>query len=191
MRFRSVERTRAGWRETDGFSLVDALVALALLAITLASMGQLAVVSAGANLEARHTSALTAAAFDKMEQLRALAWGFDALGLPVSDFSSDASHVPSLAAGGQGLMPSPPGTLETDISGYCDYLSVDGSWKGSGPGVPVGSAYVRRWAVSPLTSNPDALVLSVHAGRLPPAGSAGYALTGAVTLTTIRTRSGG
>ena len=187
MRVRSIDAAPS----EPGFSLVEALVALALLAIALASMGQLAVVSVGANIEARHASALTAAAFDKMEQLRALAWGFDAFGLPVSDTSSDASRVPSLAAGGQGLMPSPPGTLDADTQGYCDYLSADGAWKGSGPGVPPGAVYVRRWAVAPLASNPDALVLSVHAGRVPPAGSATYPLVGAATLTTIRIRAGG
>ncbi|MFB3852983.1 MAG: prepilin-type N-terminal cleavage/methylation domain-containing protein [Vicinamibacterales bacterium] len=175
-----------------GFTLAEALVALALLATALASMGQLAAIAAGANLEARQVSALTAAAFDKMEQLRALAWGFDALGLPVSDATSDASRVPSAGTGGHGLMPSPPGTLDADTAGYCDYLSADGSWKGSGPGIPTGAVYVRRWTISPLQSNPEALVLTVRAGRIPQsAGSGNYPLTGAATLHTIRVRVGG
>lgn len=179
-----------------GFSLIEALIALALLALVLGSVGQLAVAAVVANGEARHVSALTAAALEKMEQLRGLAWGYDDLGMPVSDTTSDVSVFPPRPAGGRGLLPSPEGTLDADTPGYVDYLAANGSWTGNAFLPGSGSIYVRRWAVSPLAACPgDGLVLRVRAGRLavdPPSGGLpGPRLASETVLITIRIRAGG
>ncbi len=187
-----MERNRL--RTDGGFSLLEALVAVTLLAVVLTSIGQLGVVAVASGIEARHQSVLTAAAVEKMEQLRALAWGHDGSNLPVSDTTSDVSHVPSRASGGPGLLPSPAGTLDHDTPGYVDYLAADGSWLGSGSPPGGGAVYVRRWSVTPLASHPlDALVFVVRAGRFaqPSGGAASTDLAGAVTLATIRIRAGG
>ena len=121
------------------------------------------------NAEARTSTALLAV--DKMEQLRALAWGFeslpdDELGLPVSDSTTDISIFPQ-AAGGPGLLPSPNGTLDTNVPFYVDFLGDEGEWIGTGGSPPPGTVYIRRWSVDRLPTSPnDTLVLQVLATTL-------------------------
>ena len=45
---------------------------------------------------------------------------------------------------------------------YVDYLDRDGRWVGAGSQPPAGTAFVRRWSVSPLgVPGGDALLLQV------------------------------
>src|SRR5688572_7021194 len=94
-------------RGDAGFSLVETLVAIILLTTALVSTAQLFVIATRANMAAQKTTFAATLAHEKMEQLRGLAWGFDDLGLPISDFSTDLTTEPPVPNGGAGLAPSP------------------------------------------------------------------------------------
>ena len=79
------------------------------------------------NQDAHATTVATMLASQKMEQLRALAWTWDALGLPISELTTDTTVVPPSSSGGTGLSASPPGTLGTNTPGYCDFLDENGA----------------------------------------------------------------
>jgi type II secretory pathway pseudopilin PulG len=90
-----------------GFSLVEVLVAAAILMTGLIAVAQMFVVSTNQNMDARRVTMTAVLAQQKIEQLRALAWGFDEFGLPVSDFGSDITVTPPAPSGGVGLQASP------------------------------------------------------------------------------------
>lgn len=141
-------------------------MSLAILAFATLSVGQLFAVATNANFASKGQTSTAILAVQKMEQLKALTWGFDQssanLGLPVSDTSTDVSQ-PTPTGAGHGLDPSPAGTLDTNVNGYADYLDIDGTWVGNGAVPPANAFYIRRWAVTPLPTNPNnTLVLQVH-----------------------------
>jgi prepilin-type N-terminal cleavage/methylation domain-containing protein len=149
----------------SGFSLIEVMVALGILAFASLSVAQLFAVATKANFAAKSQTSTTMLAMAKMEQLKSLTWGFDQnssnLGLPVSDLSTDLSF-PMPTGGGRGLNPSPGATLDADTPGYVDYLDVNGVWVGN-TGMPQNTFYIRRWAITPLPTNPNnTLVFEVH-----------------------------
>jgi prepilin-type N-terminal cleavage/methylation domain-containing protein len=143
-----------------GFTYVEVLVALALLATMAAGIAQLLTMAVRATQSARRQSSTSVLAAQKMEELRALTWGVGADGVPESDTSTDLSVEPA-TSGGSGLTASPPGSLDVSTPGYVDYLDASGAWVGTGTDVPAGAVFIRRWSVQPLASPSDALVLQV------------------------------
>jgi len=121
-------------------------------------VAQLFAVATQANFAAKSQTSTALLAVQKMEQLRALAWGYDQqlanLGLPLSDTVTDVSVDPS-TAGGTGLNPSPGGTLTANTPGYVDYCDARGVWVGNGGAPPANAFYVRRWSITPLPTNPN------------------------------------
>jgi hypothetical protein len=112
---------------------------------------------------ARNQTSTATLAEQKMEQLRSLTWGFDTSGqnLPVSDTSTNLSQQPA-TDDGNGLNPSPAGTLDTNTAGYVDYLDRRGEWVGTGATPPATAVFIRRWSIQPLPTNPNnTLVLQV------------------------------
>src|SRR6185436_1979953 len=113
---------------------MEVLIAMGVLAIGLVALAQLFAVSTTANHAAKTTTFTTMLAQQKMEQLRGLTWGFDTVGLPISDLSTNSSVVPqpagcpaaSTAGQGTGLSPSPGGTLGGNVAGWVDYLDING-----------------------------------------------------------------
>jgi type II secretory pathway pseudopilin PulG len=155
----------------NGFSLVEVLVAAAILMTGLIAVAEMFIVSTHQNMEARRVTTTAVLAQQKIEQLRALTWGYDDFGLPISDFTSNIAVTPPTPAGGVGLQPSPGGTLQTSTSGFVDYLDAYGAWVGAGSTPPSGALYVRRWSVEPLPTNPNnTLVFQVLVGRISPSG---------------------
>src|SRR5689334_7712849 len=137
-----------------GFTLVEVVVAGALLVVAAAGVAQLIAIAIRANRIARGQTVTTMTAAQKMEELRALVWAYDASGGLRSDASSDVSRDPA-ASGGTGLSVTPAGSLDRSIDGCVDYLDASGHWMGSGAAVPAAAVYVRRWAVLPLASDPS------------------------------------
>jgi Tfp pilus assembly protein PilV len=84
------------WRTSEGFTLVEVLIASAMLMTAWLAAARLLTGAALANAVARAATRSTVLAAAKLEQLRATA--FD-----------DAA-----------LAPSPPGTLTADVGGYSD-----------------------------------------------------------------------
>lgn len=162
-------------RSTDqsGFSLVEVIVATLILAVGLMAVAQLFALSTKGNTSARANTFTVMLAEQKMEQLRALTWGFDTVNLPVSDFTTDTTNVGTLAGcpaggtgAGTGLSPSPAGTLGQNTDGWVDYLDEAGCDLGGGGTAPQGTSYIRRWSVEPLPTNPNnTLILQVLVTR--------------------------
>jgi type II secretory pathway pseudopilin PulG len=145
-----------------GFSLVEAIVATGLMAGALASLGQMFAISIANNVAARAGTYATVLAEQKMEQLRGLTWGFDILGLPISDSSTNTARPVEAATGGTGLAPSPSNTLTANVDGYVDYIDQFGNIIGGGTTVPPKTMFIRRWSVEPLPVNPNnTLILQV------------------------------
>ena len=154
-----------------GFSLIEVLAAAVILMTGLIAVAQMFIVSTNQNMAARRVTTTAVLAQQKIEQLRALTWGYDDFGLPISDISSDITVTPPTSAGGVGLQPSPGNTLTTSTPGYVDYLDEYGRWVGTGSSAPPGALYVRRWSVEPLPTNPNnTLVFQVMVGRISPVG---------------------
>jgi len=148
---------------SSGFSLAEVLISMGLLTTVSLGVAQLFALSARATFVARGQTSTTAMAEQKMEQLRALTWGFDTdgQGLPVSDTSTNLAVDPP-AATGAGLNPSPSDSLERNTPGFVDFVDAHGAYTGTGTTPPTGTAYIRRWAIRPLPTNPNnTLVLQV------------------------------
>jgi hypothetical protein len=162
---------------------------MAIVVVTLTGIAQLLLVSRRMTWATGAASMAARLASQKLEQLRALAWAFDADGRPVADEQTDLSTDPS-SAGGTGLRSSPAGTLQQNLAGFVDYLDVNGMWRGNGTDPPAGAAYVRRWAIRPFTADPaHTLVFHVLVAPLADAAGADPARSSRAALqTTIRTR---
>jgi hypothetical protein len=155
-----------------GFSLVEAVIATGIMAVALAALGQMFAIAVANNTSARSGSYATVLAEQKMEQLRGLTWGFDTLGLPVADSTTDTAAAVEMPTGGTGLSPSPRGTLTSNTAGYVDYVDQFGNILGGGAVMPAGAVYVRRWSIEPLPTSLNALVLHVLVTKRPNRGSA-------------------
>jgi prepilin-type N-terminal cleavage/methylation domain-containing protein len=157
-RVEAAERGRGASASNNaaGFSLVEVMVATTILAVALTSLAQLFAMATKSNSIARNGTFTQILAEQKMEQLRSLTWGFDTLGLPVSDTTTDTAKSPMGVSGGTGLAPSPSNTLQTVTDGYVDYLDANGNVLGDGGTVvPGNTAYIRRWYIEPLPTNPN------------------------------------
>lgn len=176
-----------------GFSLIEVVVSLGLLSVVALSVAQLFAVSTRANFVAKGRSSSTALAEQKMEQIRSLTWGFDAegLGLPVSDTTTNLSVWPP-AQNGTGLNPSPANALDSNVPGFFEYLAETGAWVASASD----AAYVRRWAIRPLPTNPNntliiqVLVSPIVDERVRQTASTGTRrrIIGDALLTSVKTR---
>jgi prepilin-type N-terminal cleavage/methylation domain-containing protein len=151
-----------------GFTLIEVVVALAILAGVLASLPTVLLQVERAAAAARRSVVASIAAADKLEQLRGLAWGFDANGARVEDVQSDASRSPVSATGGAGLALSPGDSLDADVPGFVDYLDEDGRWVAGAASEGRGVALVRRWSVArPPEAPADTLLLCVRVLAVP------------------------
>jgi type II secretory pathway pseudopilin PulG len=147
----------------SGFSLLETMIATFLLATGVLATAQMFILAAKSNGAAQRSTYTATLAQEKMEQLKGLTWGFDQVGLPIQDYSTDISVNPP-AGGGVGLTPSPDDSLSANVAGYVDYIDRDGNSLGGGAQVPAETVYVRRWSVEPLPTNPNnTLVLQVLA----------------------------
>ena len=146
---------------------MEVLIAMGVMAIGLVALAQLFAISTTANHASKTTTFATMLAQQKMEQLRGLTWGFDTVGLPISDLSTNISVVPqpagcpapSNAGQGSGLSPSPGGTLGGNVAGWVDYLDINGCLLGGGGAIPNRTIYIRRWSVEPLPTNPNNTII--------------------------------
>ncbi len=150
----------------DGFSLIEVLAAMVILSVSLVSLAQMFAVATQANFSSRTNTYAALLAQQKMEQLRGLTWGYDILGLPVSDYGSDTAAseaisgcVASTGGAATGLSPSPWGTLQQNTPGWVDYVDGNGCILGGGGVAPAGTRFIRRWSVEPLPSNPNNTVI--------------------------------
>jgi type II secretory pathway pseudopilin PulG len=142
-----------------GFSIVEVLVATGLLASALVALAQLFAIATTTNANARSSTITMILAEQKIEQLRALQYTFDRAALPVQDTETDLAVYPPLATGGKGLSPHTDNTLQVNTDGYVDYLDHYGRTLGGGTVIPENTAFIRRWSVEPLPTNPNNVII--------------------------------
>jgi len=189
-----VTKSRFPLGSYNGFSLLETVVATGIMATALVALGQMVAISVANNVSARTATYATVLAQQKMEQLRGLVWGYDTLGLPLSDASTNTAAPTESPAGGTGLRPSPASALTSNVAGYIDYVDRFGNIIGGGETIPDKAAYVRRWSIEPLPSNPDnTLILQVVVSTLVERGTSERAGSMArrrdeARLVTVKTR---
>jgi len=181
--------SRARWQvESNGASLIEALVSIAILTAVAAGAAHLFVWARRATWTAGSSSIAVTLAIQKMEQLQSLAWTSNREGNAVSDTTTDLSTDPRQSGGG-GVMASPGSSLSENTPGFVDYLDAGGRWRGTGTVPPDGSAFVRRWSIKPLPTDPqDTIVLTVLVIPLAHAVAAERPVNRGARLTTVRTR---
>ena len=151
--------------DTRGFTLIEVLIATALLVAMCIGVAQLLAIGSVSGRASRFGTATALLAAARVEQIRSLHWTYEpgagAAVIPRSDLSANLSvEVPT--DGGPGLAPSPAGTLAANVPPYVDYLDFQGRWVGNGVSPPPEAVYIRRWAVTPLPADPSrTLIVSV------------------------------
>lgn len=177
----------------SGFSLVEVMVATGLLATAIVTLAQLFVLSTQTNVASRNTTYASVLAEQKIEELRALAWGFDTQGLALSDTTTNTTVSPQTPTGGKGLSPSSSASLQENTPGFVDYVDAYGNKLGTGENPPDNAIYIRRWSITPLPTNPNnTLVVQVLVTRNRPRGAANQGSVGRLPdearIITVRTR---
>jgi hypothetical protein len=177
-----------------GTTLVEVLAAALIMLTGVLATAELISLSTAHNLLARNSTVATILAEQKLEQLRALAWGFDASGLPVSDLATDTTTDPESPSGGTGLRPSPATALQTNTPGYVDHVSAGGRIVGRGVQPPPTAVYTRRWSIEPVVTSPvGALVIQVLVSPIRDRGRADQGnvgrLPGEARVATVKVRT--
>lgn len=163
--------------DSRGSTLVEALVATLVLTTGLLTMAELVRVATATNTVARNGTLAGILAEQKIEQLRSLAWEFDANGLPQSDPGLQASPV----------------SLRQNTPGFVDHVDRGGGIVGLGAQPPASAVYTRRWSIEPLpTSAGPAVVIQVLVTNVRNRGRADQGavtrLPGEARLVTLKVR---
>lgn len=152
---------KPSWRSEEGFSLVEVLVAVGILASAVVAVAHLFTLSARANLGARRVSDASILAARKLEELR---------------------------AEGE-LSPSPPEALQQNTAGYVDFVDALGNTLAGSSLAPGATIYTRRWSIEPLPVNPaDTVVLQVLVTPFRDRGDVTVRLPEEARVATVRTR---
>jgi type II secretory pathway pseudopilin PulG len=150
-----------------GFTLVETVVAAALLITVLAGLAQLLVMSSRLTRGSAAASLALMAAQDAIETLRALPFGVDAVGQLVTAAE---------------LGPSPPTSLMTNTPPFVDWIDADGVATQS----PATAQLVRRWQVSRVGEGADLIAIEVCVFTVPATGAGPSSALSC--LATVRTR---
>lgn len=140
-----------------GFTLLETVLATGILVTALAGIAQLFALSVRSTMDSGSQAAALAAAQDKIEHLRSLAFSYGLLGEPVTD--------PGLASTGAQ-------SLTEDTTGAVDFVNAEGA------AVDVtaashGATFTRRWRVTPVDPfAPEAIAIEVCVFRWPAGGRA-------------------
>ena len=173
--------------DEDGFTLLDALVATAILVTVTTGVAGLLTWSTRAAAAAGTQTTAVWLAQQKLEQLAALEWSVNEAGLARSDDSTSVAVDP-MRASGPGLRASPGSSADVNTPEYTDFVAADGSWRGDAR-PRAGAAFVRRWSVVPLGSDPlNTLVITVSVRPLSEASRGSRLVSSGATLQTMRTR---
>ena len=128
-------------KDGNGFSLVEALIAAALLAGAITALAHLLTRAVEQLLRTERVTLAMVLAQSKIEQLRAVPFAFDADGMRVDSAALASSAADAL------LEDSPPHVERLDRFGQ---LLPDGAE----------ATYVRRWAIVSAPLDPDTVTIS-------------------------------
>jgi prepilin-type N-terminal cleavage/methylation domain-containing protein len=129
----------------DGFSLVETLLALGILAVVAAGVLPLGVIAVTTTENQGHLMARTTEyAQDKLEQLLVLSF---------NDTTTDTRVFPANNSGGTGLAIGGSSDTAAPVALYVDYLDINGTVLASaGTAVPANWFYRRVWRVSAVNA---------------------------------------
>ena len=129
----------------QGSSLIESLVAMALVLVSIAGLGSMGVVGLTSTENDGHLAArCTEYAQDKMEQLLVLTYG---------DTTSDTRVFPAATSGGTGLGIGGSAAVAAPVVGFVDYLDQNGNLLVSSGSAPANWFYVRVWSVTSPSTN--------------------------------------
>lgn len=143
-----------------GFTLIEVLVAAAILAIVAGGVALAAAIPARALVRTRAETIAVLCGSERIEQLRSLGWGWGSRYAPRAEADTSTSlsrAVPDGSGAGIGLGAA---TLESDTPGQVDYLDASGRWIGED--ITAGARFVRRWSIVPLPGASQALRIAVR-----------------------------
>jgi prepilin-type N-terminal cleavage/methylation domain-containing protein len=151
---------------TRGFTLIETMIAMCLLAIVAAGVLPLGLIAMNATENQGHLMARnTEYAQDKLEQLMALSWG---------DSTSDTRVFPAAATGGSGLTVGGSFNPDAPVALYVDYLTAGGTLiPSNGIIAPAGWYYKRVWAVANPQPNVKRITVTVAVRTSVAAGTGG------------------
>jgi len=166
---------RRFYSSQEGMSLLEVMIALAILLIASVGIMTMGTVAIATTENQGHLAARTAEyAQDKMEQLTSLAY---------LDPTTDTTAFPPTSTGGSGLTvggsSDPSSPVTTPGTGYVDYLDISGQ-----PTTATGNwFYIRVWQISTFSTNLKQITVTAKVRRQvgAPAGALPQS-----TLTTLK-----
>lgn len=130
-------------RSPRGFTLIETLIATTLLVTVLAGLAELMATSMRLTRASGQSGAALRAAQAKLESLCALRFGYDDLGVSVTDSR---------------LAPSSSTSLTIDTERYVDWLDASGAVRASADG----AEFVRRWRITSIAADdPETIAVDV------------------------------
>src|SRR6266849_2009639 len=164
----------------SGMSLLETLIAIALLLIATGGIMSIAVVATSTTENQGHLSArATEYAQDKMEQLISLAYG---------DSTTDTTVFPSTNTGGTGLAIGGSSDPNAPAAGYVDYLDKSGNPLSiAGGAAPATWYYIRVWQISTPAGSTNLKQITVSAKVRSGVGSTGTGALPQSTVTSLKT----
>lgn len=151
-------------RSEAGMSLIEIMVALAILLVVSIGILSMAMISITTTENQGHLSARTVEyAQDKMEQLLGLAFTDCSGSYTCTDTTTidTTTNSYSLGTGGTGL--SAGGSVTTATTGYVDYLDGSGNPLGGGSTAPTNWSYERLWQITDVSSTLKQVTVKVMA----------------------------
>lgn len=146
----------------QGFTLIEVLVAVALIAL-LASGALVLTVTAARSLErSRLQTTAVELARSRLDQLMSLPWGYGSGYAPAARADNVTDLSPAAAAAtGRGLS-SPEGALGENTAGFVDHADRTGGWVGNDVTPTGGARFTRRWFARQVPGMPDLLIIGVQ-----------------------------
>jgi hypothetical protein len=154
-------------RSQAGISLLETMIALAILLICSIGILSMAIVSMTTTENQGHLAARTTEyAQDKMEQLLGLSFKDSQAGAGQGTDTTSIDTVNNtytLGTGGNGLLAGGSVSTTAPSNGYVDYLDANGNPLGGGATRPASTFYVRVWQITDTTANLKTITVRVAA----------------------------